>query len=161
MPKSISIRSKGYLKHRATKPVNVGSVRSSAPTSSLSDVSVGNNKNRLFWRFGDRSVDFGDLASAAAEANGTPPFNAMPARHGAERREAWMLFMVPLRMDIAFFVHTIEIKTSPADFRFPTTNQTRHCFTRYVEFHRCVSAKGDEAAECDKFAKYYRSLCPN
>ncbi|KAI5017170.1 hypothetical protein ZWY2020_037548 [Hordeum vulgare] len=30
----------------------------------------------------------------------------------------------------------IEIKTTAADFRFPTTNQTRHCFTRYVEFHR-------------------------
>ncbi|KAL6523407.1 hypothetical protein OROGR_017010 [Orobanche gracilis] len=29
----------------------------------------------------------------------------------------------------------IEIKTAPADFRFPTTNQTRHCFTRYIEFH--------------------------
>uniref|UniRef100_A0A453CB69 Uncharacterized protein n=1 Tax=Aegilops tauschii subsp. strangulata TaxID=200361 RepID=A0A453CB69_AEGTS len=57
-------------------------------------------------------------------------------------------------------VYQIEIKTAPADFRFPTTNQTRHCFTRYVEFHRCVSAKGDEAAECEKFAKYYRSLCP-
>ncbi|KAE8791739.1 cytochrome c oxidase subunit 6b-2 [Hordeum vulgare] len=55
---------------------------------------------------------------------------------------------------------SIEIKTSPADFRFPTTNQTRHCFTRYVEFHGCVGAKGDEAVECDKFAKYYRSLCP-
>ncbi|KAE8799328.1 cytochrome c oxidase subunit 6b-1-like [Hordeum vulgare] len=26
--------------------------------------------------------------------------------------------------------------------------------------YSCVSAKGDEAAECDKFAKYYRSLCP-
>ncbi|XP_052485478.1 uncharacterized protein LOC105780564 isoform X1 [Gossypium raimondii] len=24
----------------------------------------------------------------------------------------------------------IELKTAPADFRFPTTNQTRHCFTR-------------------------------
>ncbi|KAK4374923.1 hypothetical protein RND71_005600 [Anisodus tanguticus] len=54
----------------------------------------------------------------------------------------------------------IELKTAPADFRFPTTNQTRHCFTRYVEFHRCVTAKGDEAADCDKFAKYYHALCP-
>ncbi|XP_059285442.1 cytochrome c oxidase subunit 6b-2 [Lycium barbarum] len=54
----------------------------------------------------------------------------------------------------------IELKTAPADFRFPTTNQTRHCFTRYVEFHRCVAAKGDEAVDCDKFAKYYRALCP-
>jgi len=54
----------------------------------------------------------------------------------------------------------VVIETAPADFRFPTTNQTRHCFTRYVEYHRCVAAKGDDAPECDKFAKYYRSLCP-
>ncbi|KAL3619638.1 hypothetical protein CASFOL_034550 [Castilleja foliolosa] len=54
----------------------------------------------------------------------------------------------------------IKIETAPADFRFPTTNQSRHCFTRYIEYHRCVAAKGDGAPECDKFAKYYRSLCP-
>ncbi|KAG6413094.1 hypothetical protein SASPL_125794 [Salvia splendens] len=54
----------------------------------------------------------------------------------------------------------IELKTAPADFRFPTTNQTRHCFTRYIEFHRCVAAKGEEDGDCNKFAKYYRSLCP-
>ncbi|CAI9787434.1 unnamed protein product [Fraxinus pennsylvanica] len=54
----------------------------------------------------------------------------------------------------------IELKTAPADFRFPTTNQTRHCFTRYIEFHRCVAAKGEESGDCGKFAKYYRSLCP-
>ncbi|KAJ1291932.1 hypothetical protein BS78_02G354200 [Paspalum vaginatum] len=55
----------------------------------------------------------------------------------------------------------IKIETAPADFRFPTTNQTRHCFTRYVEYHRCVAAKGEGAPECEKFAKYYRSLCPS
>ncbi|MFS7917829.1 putative cytochrome-c oxidase [Helianthus anomalus] len=55
---------------------------------------------------------------------------------------------------------TIELKTAPADYRFPTTNQSRHCFTRYVEFHRCVAAKGDDASECEKFAKFYRSVCP-
>ncbi|XP_031498924.1 cytochrome c oxidase subunit 6b-1-like [Nymphaea colorata] len=54
----------------------------------------------------------------------------------------------------------IKVETAPADFRFPTTNQTRHCFTRYIEYHRCIAAKGEDAAECDKFAKYYRSLCP-
>ncbi|XP_066395312.1 cytochrome c oxidase subunit 6b-1-like [Miscanthus floridulus] len=55
----------------------------------------------------------------------------------------------------------IKIETAPADFRFPTTNQTRHCFTRYTEYHRCVAAKGEGAPECEKFAKYYRSLCPS
>ncbi|KAJ1386182.1 Cytochrome c oxidase, subunit VIb [Sesbania bispinosa] len=54
----------------------------------------------------------------------------------------------------------IKLETAPADFRFPTTNQTRHCFTRYIEYHRCVAAKGEGAPECEKFAKYYRSLCP-
>ncbi|KAF3338521.1 Cytochrome c oxidase subunit 6b-2 [Carex littledalei] len=54
----------------------------------------------------------------------------------------------------------IELKTAPADFRFPTTNQTRHCFTRYVEFHKCVNAKGEDSDDCMKFAKYYRALCP-
>ncbi|KAF2291582.1 hypothetical protein GH714_025901 [Hevea brasiliensis] len=55
----------------------------------------------------------------------------------------------------------IKLETAPADFRFPTTNQTRHCFTRYIEYHRCVAAKGEGAPECNKFAKYYRSLCPS
>lgn len=54
----------------------------------------------------------------------------------------------------------IKLETAPADFRFPTTNQSRHCFTRYIEYHRCVAAKGEGAPECNKFAKYYRSLCP-
>ncbi|KAK9070274.1 hypothetical protein SSX86_010674 [Deinandra increscens subsp. villosa] len=54
----------------------------------------------------------------------------------------------------------VKLETAPADYRFPTTNQSRHCFTRYVEYHRCVDAKGEGAPECNKFAKYYRSLCP-
>ncbi|KAK2659803.1 hypothetical protein Ddye_006336 [Dipteronia dyeriana] len=54
----------------------------------------------------------------------------------------------------------LRLETAPADFRFPTTNQTRHCFTRYIEYHRCVAAKGEDAPECDRFAKYYRALCP-
>ncbi|KAI3442782.1 uncharacterized protein J3R85_001051 [Psidium guajava] len=55
----------------------------------------------------------------------------------------------------------IKIETAPADFRFPTTNQSRHCFTRYIEYHRCIAAKGEDAQDCQKFAKYYRSLCPS
>ncbi|XP_039007602.1 cytochrome c oxidase subunit 6b-1-like [Hibiscus syriacus] len=54
----------------------------------------------------------------------------------------------------------IKLETAPTDFRFPTTNQTRECFARYIEYHRCVAAKGEYALECDKFAKFYRALCP-
>ncbi|KAL5558930.1 hypothetical protein UlMin_035141 [Ulmus minor] len=66
----------------------------------------------------------------------------------------------PSEQEAAEETPEIKLETAPADFRFPTTNQTRHCFTRYVEFHRCVAAKGDDAPECEKFAKYYRALCP-
>ncbi|KAH0942128.1 hypothetical protein HID58_001765 [Brassica napus] len=59
-----------------------------------------------------------------------------------------------------FLLNQIELKTAPADFRFPTTNQTRHCFTRYIEFHRCTTAKGEDSNDCERFAKYYRALCP-
>ncbi|XP_038715312.1 cytochrome c oxidase subunit 6b-2-like [Tripterygium wilfordii] len=56
---------------------------------------------------------------------------------------------------------TVQLQTAPGDFRFPTTNQTRHCFTRYIEYHRCIAAKEEGAPDCQKFAKYYRSLCPD
>jgi hypothetical protein len=29
-----------------------------------------------------------------------------------------------------------------------------------IFFYRCIAAKGEGAPECDKFAKYYRALCP-
>jgi hypothetical protein len=42
-------------------------------------------------------------------------------------------------LNIVLLPFQIELKTAPVDFRFPTTNQTRHCFTRYIEFHRWIS----------------------
>ncbi|KQK13589.2 cytochrome c oxidase subunit 6b-3 [Brachypodium distachyon] len=55
---------------------------------------------------------------------------------------------------------TVELRTAPCDFRFPTQNQTRHCYVRYLEYHRCMKAKEGDKSECDKFQRYYRSLCP-
>ncbi|KAH9299479.1 hypothetical protein KI387_031161, partial [Taxus chinensis] len=70
-------------------------------------------------------------------------------------------FEFPFFLISIFALYNVEdIKTAPVDFRFPTTNQTRHCFTRYIEYHKCVASKGEDANECDKYAKYYRSLCP-
>lgn len=55
---------------------------------------------------------------------------------------------------------TIELRTAPSDIRFPTQNQTRHCYARYLEYHRCMKAKEGDKSDCDKFQRYYRSLCP-
>ncbi|WOK94169.1 hypothetical protein Cni_G02871 [Canna indica] len=57
-------------------------------------------------------------------------------------------------------VDVLKVGTAPNDFRFPCTNQTRHCYVRYLEYHKCRKARGDDAPECEKFQRYYRSLCP-
>ncbi|RDY00554.1 Cytochrome c oxidase subunit 6b-1 [Mucuna pruriens] len=86
----------------------------------------------------------------------TPP----PAEESTEEQSSGTVEENSGSEDATEETSEIKLETAPADFRFPTTNQTRHCFTRYVEYHRCVAAKGEGAPECDKFAKYYRSLCP-
>jgi len=52
------------------------------------------------------------------------------------------------------------ITTAPIDWRFPTTNQAKHCYTRYNEFHLCVKERGEDDVVCKKYEKYFRSLCP-
>lgn len=53
----------------------------------------------------------------------------------------------------------IEVKSAPYDHRFPSTNQARHCYTRYNEFHKCAAEKSED--ECHFYQKAYRSVCPN
>ena len=104
-----------------------------------------------------------------------------------------------------------QIETAPFDPRFPQTNQAKHCYTRYNEFHKCVpcasrrldgtnqrpasnhpiavvgsclkmltnifppsppllsfpfphlrckAQNGEDDEECEKYARYYRSMCP-
>merc|ERR1712086_947014 len=54
----------------------------------------------------------------------------------------------------------IKIETAPFDPRFPQTNQAKHCYTRYNEFHKCKAQNGEDDEECEKSARYYRSMCP-
>ncbi|KAK7301172.1 hypothetical protein RJT34_12033 [Clitoria ternatea] len=98
------------------------------------------------------------VAPAVAEESSevTPP----PAEESTEEQSSGNTEESSGDQDAAEETPEIKLETAPADFRFPTTNQTKHCFTRYIEYHRCVAAKGEGAPECDKFAKYYRALCP-
>ncbi|EDU49074.1 cytochrome c oxidase polypeptide VIb [Pyrenophora tritici-repentis Pt-1C-BFP] len=47
------------------------------------------------------------------------------------------------------------------DARFPNQNQTKHCWQNYVDYHKCIIAKGEDFAPCRQFMLAYRSLCPN
>ncbi|KEY70406.1 hypothetical protein S7711_06574 [Stachybotrys chartarum IBT 7711] len=50
---------------------------------------------------------------------------------------------------------------SSTDARFPNMNQTKHCWQNYVDYHKCVNAKGEEFAPCRQFLLAYTSLCPS
>lgn len=53
-----------------------------------------------------------------------------------------------------------ELKTPGFDPRFPTTNQTRHCYQLYVDYHKCVNLKGEEFEPCKQFFTTFTLLCP-
>ncbi|GAU38205.1 hypothetical protein TSUD_226270 [Trifolium subterraneum] len=38
--------------------------------------------------------------------------------------------------------------------------QIRHCYTKYVEYQRCIQKKGEKAPECQKISTHFRSMCP-
>ncbi|KAF9790261.1 cytochrome c oxidase subunit VIb [Thelephora terrestris] len=53
------------------------------------------------------------------------------------------------------------LQTAGFDARFPQTNQSKHCFQNYMDYFKCVTAKGDDFAPCKQFKRAYHSLCPN
>ena len=34
--------------------------------------------------------------------------------------------------------------TAGFDARFPNQNQTKHCWQNYVDYHKCINAKGED-----------------
>ncbi|KAI8338546.1 putative COX12-cytochrome-c oxidase, subunit VIB [Chlamydoabsidia padenii] len=53
------------------------------------------------------------------------------------------------------------LKTAPFDARFPNTNQTKHCWQNYVDYFKCIDARGEDFTPCKTFKTNYQSLCPN
>ncbi|XP_078036777.1 cytochrome c oxidase subunit 6B [Augochlora pura] len=51
--------------------------------------------------------------------------------------------------------------TAPFDPRFPNQNQTRYCFSSYVDFQRCKNRHSAEYEACKYFKKVYSAMCPN
>ncbi|KAK9477359.1 cytochrome c oxidase, subunit VIb, partial [Lipomyces japonicus] len=44
--------------------------------------------------------------------------------------------------------------------RFPNQNQTAHCWQNYVDYYRCINAKGEEFRPCKQFKLGFGALCP-
>lgn len=56
---------------------------------------------------------------------------------------------------------TFELRTAPVDARFCNTNQAQHCWTRFLEFHKCSQTPGKSEEDCVRFKRWYTSICPN
>eukprot|EP00924_Labyrinthula_sp_SR-Ha-C_P004663 maker-scaffold_1-snap-gene-7.39-mRNA-1 protein AED:0.40 eAED:0.40 QI:140/1/1/1/0.5/0.33/3/78/78 len=53
------------------------------------------------------------------------------------------------------------LKATPRDPRFPNTNQSQHCWTRYNEWILCLKkTEGDEDA-CKESRFFAEDICPN
>ncbi|KAM0707031.1 hypothetical protein Q7P35_006362 [Cladosporium inversicolor] len=61
------------------------------------------------------------------------------------------------------YLEYIELTLDPPGFdaRFPNQNQTKHCWQNYVDYHKCINAKGEDFKPCRQFLLAYRSLCPS
>ncbi|XP_049848584.1 uncharacterized protein LOC126315373 [Schistocerca gregaria] len=47
------------------------------------------------------------------------------------------------------------------DPRFPTTNQTKNCWSNYIEYHHCRLLRDDEQhPDCLAYLRTFTSLCP-
>uniref|UniRef100_T1DJA9 Cytochrome c oxidase subunit n=1 Tax=Psorophora albipes TaxID=869069 RepID=T1DJA9_9DIPT len=55
----------------------------------------------------------------------------------------------------------LPMKATPFDPRFPNTNQTKHCYQSYLDFHRCEKVKGSGNQVCKYFKDAFADLCPN
>ncbi|KAM4526913.1 cytochrome c oxidase subunit 6B1 isoform 1-T1 [Fundulus diaphanus] len=56
-----------------------------------------------------------------------------------------------------------QYRTAPFDARFPNQNQTRNCWSNYLDYHRCqkaLDAKGVDTTPCEWYRRVYKSLCP-
>ncbi|RUS28197.1 cytochrome c oxidase, subunit VIb [Jimgerdemannia flammicorona] len=38
---------------------------------------------------------------------------------------------------------------------------TKHCWQNYIDYHKCIQARGDDFPACKQFWRAYHSLCPN
>eukprot|EP01087_Luapelamoeba_hula_P017075 TRINITY_DN534_c0_g1_i1.p1 TRINITY_DN534_c0_g1~~TRINITY_DN534_c0_g1_i1.p1 ORF type:complete len:225 (+),score=71.14 TRINITY_DN534_c0_g1_i1:85-675(+) len=51
--------------------------------------------------------------------------------------------------------------TPPYDPHFPNQNQTKNCWSAYINYHQCAKLKSPGDDECGRFFKAYSSLCPS
>lgn len=57
-------------------------------------------------------------------------------------------------------VEQLNLRTAPFDARFPNQNQTKSCWQNFIDYQKCVKAKGEDYEPCQFFFRNFKSLCP-
>lgn len=55
----------------------------------------------------------------------------------------------------------MEFQTVEFNPRFPQQNQTRHCWSAYVEYQKCKAENNGDDEPCKPYHFTYTELCPN
>mmetsp|Transcript_74716 Transcript_74716/g.112609 ORF Transcript_74716/g.112609 Transcript_74716/m.112609 type:complete len:102 (+) Transcript_74716:188-493(+) len=59
-------------------------------------------------------------------------------------------------------LHQVKnIRTTPRDHRFPSTNQALHCWNRYNEWIVCLKQTAGDNDKCQGYRQFALSVCPN
>ncbi|KAG2216741.1 hypothetical protein INT45_003200 [Circinella minor] len=48
-----------------------------------------------------------------------------------------------------------------ADVKLTTAGFDARCWQNYVDYFKCINARGEDFAPCKQFYRAYHSLCPN
>lgn len=93
-------------------------------------------------------------------------FNFLAIDRKKIKNNNWVLFHSPSPPSLScsrFLVCFIGTWFFLFFFRFPNTNQTKHCWVHYVDFHRCLNhykvADNPDDPRCAIFKRNYESLC--
>ncbi|OOO14934.1 Cytochrome c oxidase, subunit VIb [Aspergillus oryzae] len=57
-------------------------------------------------------------------------------------------------------LNDLRLNSSQAIANSPPHYRTKHCWQNYVDYHKCVTAKGEDFRPCRQFYHAFRSLCP-
>ena len=45
------------------------------------------------------------------------------------------------------------------DARFPNQRDTKRCYQNFIDYHRCINAKGEDFEPCNYFKASYTQMC--
>ncbi|ETS64787.1 hypothetical protein PaG_00750 [Moesziomyces aphidis] len=100
-------------------------------------------------------------ASAAIAKQAGPSSSSLSFSSTTSLSSSLFVKTIPAKMSDSSEQKSFTLQTASFDARFPNQNQTKHCWQNYVDYYRCVNAKGEDFVPCKQFFRAYNSLCPN